>query len=101
MRVALVTAPEKEAEELARRIVDASLAACVNLVPGVRSVYRREGKTCTDEEVLLVIKLTDEQVPKLIDSVVRWHSYDCPECIVLPVEGGNPAYLDWVANPGR
>lgn len=99
MRVALVTAPANEAEELARRIIEDSLAACVNLLPGIKSIYRWEGRICTDDEVLLVIKLAERQVPKLIDRIREWHSYDCPECVVLPVETGNPAYIDWVRDP--
>ena len=96
VRVVLVTAPEGEAEGLARALVTEGLAACVNLVPGVRSIYRWEGKVQSDDEVLLLIKTTEVQVAALTERVKALHSYDLPEVLALPAVGGSEPYLRWV-----
>lgn len=96
-RVVLVTAPDADtAARLARTLVEERLAACGNLVPGVRSIYRWEGKICDEAEVLLVLKTTVDHADALRDRVAALHPYACPEVLVLPVEGGHAAYLAWV-----
>lgn len=95
--VVYVTAPVAEAPRLARALVEARLAACVNVVPEVRSVYRWEGAVHDEAEALLVIKTTHAGLPALQDGVRRLHSYSTPEIIALPVVAGDPAYLAWVA----
>ena len=95
-QVVLVTAPEDAAGALARALVDERLAACVNIVPSVRSVYRWEGRLEEDTEVLLVAKTNIERVPELSERVRELHPYDLPETLALPVSGGSPAYLGWV-----
>ncbi|NRA96378.1 MAG: divalent-cation tolerance protein CutA [Planctomycetes bacterium] len=97
IRVVLVTAPDEEvAAALARSVVEAGLAACVNRVSGVRSVYSWEGQLHDAAEVLLVMKTTAERLDALTSKVEEEHPYDCPEVIALPVVGGAAAYLDWV-----
>tara|TARA_R110002072_G_scaffold104046_2_gene228232 strand:+ start:2695 stop:3030 length:336 start_codon:yes stop_codon:yes gene_type:complete len=95
--VLLSTAPnEDEARSLARALVGAGLAACVNLVPGVRSIYRWEGELCEEGEVLLVIKTTPARREALIERLTELHSYECPEAIALPIVAGARPYLDWL-----
>lgn len=97
IRVVLVTAPDAEAGgRLARTLVDERLAACANLVPGVRSIYRWEGRVQEDAEVLLVIKTTAGREAALCERVSSLHPYDLPEVLALPAVGGSDAYHDWV-----
>lgn len=97
VRVILVTAPAEKAPEIARRMVEERLAACVNLVPQLRSVYRWEGEVEEALETLLICKTTHQAVPALQDRLQHLHPYDVPECLVLEVADGLPAYLAWVA----
>ncbi|MCB9556120.1 MAG: divalent-cation tolerance protein CutA [Deltaproteobacteria bacterium] len=92
----LATAPVQEAPQLARALVTERLAACVNMLPAVRSIYRWQGEICDDQEALLLIKTTAERFAALRDRLVELHSYDVPEVIALPVQGGNAPYLSWV-----
>ena len=97
VRVVLVTAPSLDvALELARAVVEARLAACVNLIPGVHSVYRWEGEVREDDEVLLVLKTRADRGTALADRIRELHPYDVPEVLELAAVGGSPAYLDWV-----
>ena len=96
--VVLVTVPTPErAAELARALVGERLAACGNVVPGLRSVYRWEGKVQEDDEALLVLKTTRARFEALRDRVLALHPYDVPEVLALPVEAGSAAYLAWLA----
>lgn len=97
VRLFLVTAPEQEAHELARALVDERLAACGNVIPGVRSVYRWEGAVEEAEEALLVLKTTRNLEGALLRRLPELHSYDVPEILVVEVQGGHPPYLAWVA----
>jgi periplasmic divalent cation tolerance protein len=95
--VVFVTTPSQEkAAELARTLVEERLAACGNVLPGVRSIYRWEGKVEDDAEVLLLLKTTRERFPALRDRVLALHPYRVPEVIALPVETGSDGYLAWV-----
>ena len=96
--VALITAPSREVgERIADALVQGKLAACVNIVGPIRSVYTWEGKMCHDEEVLLVAKTTLEVFQREFMSAVKsLHPYDVPEIIALPIIGGSGAYLQWV-----
>lgn len=97
LRLILVTAPDRPvALALARTVVNERLAACVNLLPGVRSIYRWEGGVEESEEVLLLLKTRDDRVDTLRRRVVSLHPYDVPEFVVLPIEGGLDRYLDWI-----
>lgn len=95
-RIALNTCGSAaEAEKVASALVERNLAACVNVLPGVRSFYRWQGKIEDDPEHLLVIKTSEEKLAALEAAITELHSYDCPELVVLPVAGGSKAYLDW------
>ena len=97
VRVVLVTAPDSEcAERLARALVEERLAACVNLVPGIRSFYRWEGRVQDDAEWLLVVKTRAACGAALAARVKELHPYELPEVLELPAAGGSEAYLDWV-----
>jgi periplasmic divalent cation tolerance protein len=96
--VVLVTAPTAEkAAELARAVVEEKLAACGNVLPGVRSIYRWKGTVQEEGEALLVLKTQRKRFPELRDRILALHPYDVPEVLALPVEAGAEAYLDWIA----
>jgi periplasmic divalent cation tolerance protein len=98
-RVILVTAPDREvALDLARKLVANGLAACGNVVPGITSVFRWEGRIQEDPEALLILKVHEPQVPEVIRRIPELHPYDVPEVLVLGVEAGFQPYLDWVAS---
>jgi periplasmic divalent cation tolerance protein len=91
------TVPDDErAETLARTFVDEKLAACVNLHHQVFSIYRWKGRVESAAECQLVIKTTRSRVPALQARLKALHSYELPEFIVVPVEGGSEEYLSWV-----
>ncbi|KAL1771773.1 hypothetical protein HispidOSU_025195 [Sigmodon hispidus] len=94
---AFVTCPnEKVAKEMARAIVEKRLAACVNLIPQMTSIYEWKGKIEEDSEVLMMIKTQSSLVPALTEFVRSVHPYEVAEVISLPVEQGNLPYLHWV-----
>lgn len=86
----------EDAERIAGEVVERGLAACVNVVPGVVSIYRWKGKLERDEERLLVIKTRRERFEALREAIVSLHPYDVPEVIALPVEAGHAPYLAWI-----
>jgi periplasmic divalent cation tolerance protein len=95
--VVLVTAPSaEEAARLARAVVEEKLAACGNVVPAVRSIYRWEGKICDEQEALLVLKAPARRFPELRDRIVALHPYDVPEVVALRIEDGSERYIDWI-----
>ncbi len=87
---------EESAAALARALVEQNLAACVNIVPGARSVYRWQGKIEEAGEWLLIIKSRRDLFDRLRDAIVNAHSYEVPEVIALPVVDGSEAYLAWL-----
>jgi periplasmic divalent cation tolerance protein len=87
---------QESATRLAKGMVESQLAACVNIIPGVISVYKWEGQMNEDQEVVLMVKTRSELVDELTQWVKENHSYSCPEVIALPVVGGNLAYFDFV-----
>ncbi|XP_004501622.1 protein CutA, chloroplastic [Cicer arietinum] len=100
--VVYVTVPNKEAgKKLAESIVSEKLAACVNRVPGIESVYQWEGKIQTDSEELLIIKTRQSLLEALTEHVKANHEYDVPEVISLPITGGNLKYLEWLKESTR
>ncbi len=102
VRTVLMTAPDPEtATALGRRLVEERLAACVNLVPGVTSVYWWEGGVQEDQEVLMVLKTRVSMVSALVQRAVELHPYEVPEVLVLPVESGSERYLEWVRQECR
>ncbi len=97
-RVVLTTVDSAElAESLARGLVERRLAACVNIVGPIRSVYRWKGEVVSDEERLLVIKTSARRLPALSEAIRELHSYEVPEVLALAVEDGDRRYLDWLA----
>jgi periplasmic divalent cation tolerance protein len=91
-----VAASGEAAGAIARALVDERLAACVNLLPPMRSVYRWEGAVQQDDERQLVIKTTRARVPELWTRLRALHPYDLPEFLVLPIADGSHAYLEWI-----
>jgi periplasmic divalent cation tolerance protein len=97
LRVVMITASsEEEGMRIARTLVARKLAACANVVPGVRSVYKWEGEVRDDREFLLVAKTREHLLAKLVQAVKETHSYKTPETIALPIVGGSENYLAWV-----
>ena len=88
---------EQEANELAEELLGRRLAACVNIVSGVRSVYRWKGRICKDSEYLLVIKSMEEEVEEISATIRELHSYELPEVLAIPIQGGDDRFLDWIA----
>ncbi|XP_065085003.1 protein CutA homolog isoform X2 [Ochlerotatus camptorhynchus] len=96
--IAYVTTPNaNSAKELARKLVERKLAACVNIIPGLTSIYEWEGKINEDQEILLMIKTRTARVDELSKFVRENHPYSVAEVISVPIENGNPPYLDWLS----
>ncbi len=96
-RIVLSTAgSEDEARQIARHLVERKLAACVNIVPQVESIYRWQGKVESSREWLLLIKTTAEKFPEVRDAIRELHSYDLPECIAVAIDDGSGDYLAWL-----
>lgn len=87
---------EESAAALARSLVEQHLAACVNIVPGARSIYRWQGKVEDAAEWLLIIKSRRDLFDRLREAIARGHTYDVPEVIALPVVDGSESYLAWL-----
>ena len=101
-RVVLTTCSSlEEARHIARALVEQQLAACVNLVPQVESMYRWKGEVETSTEVLLVIKTTAGAFERLQAVLTKLHSYEVPECLELTVTDGSKAYLNWIGESVR
>jgi len=95
--VALTTAPSAEvAEGIGRTLVEERLAACANVVPGVTSIFRWDGATRRESEVLVILKTTAGDVGALERRVVELHPYEVPEVLAFPAESGHGPYLEWV-----
>lgn len=92
----LITAPAEAAPTLARHLVESRLAACVNLLPGVRSVYRWQGEVCEDAETLLLAKTAADRFDDLRDEVLRKHPYELPEIVAVKLSDAHPPYLRWL-----
>lgn len=96
--VCFCTCPDPDcANQIAQALVGERLAACVNIVPGLRSVYRWQGKIESADEVLLLIKARREQLAALTARICDLHPHQLPEVIAVEVAGGSAAYLDWIA----
>lgn len=97
--VVYCTCPDQAAAEyIAEAVVSERLAACVNLVPGVTSIYRWQGEIQRDAELLLIIKTRRAVYPQLEARISELHPYQVPELIALPVQAGSAAYLAWIAD---
>ncbi len=95
--LALSTMPDSDrARELARQLLDERLAACVNLLPGVHSLYRWRGELHEDPEVLMIMKTTRTRFDALRKRLAELHPYEVPELIALPIVDGLSSYLEWM-----
>jgi periplasmic divalent cation tolerance protein len=92
---------QPDAEKVARALVDERLAACVNIVPGVVSIYRWKGNVEQEPELMLVIKTLAAQLDAVTARLVELHPYELPEVVVIPIGGGHKPYLDWLAEQVR
>ena len=97
-RIVLSTAgTQEEARKIAHALVERKLAACVNVVPRVESVYRWQGKVESATEWLLIIKTAAQAFDRVREAIKELHSYDLPECVMIEPNGGSEDYLNWVA----
>ncbi len=88
---------EEQAYLIAREIVARRQAACVNVVPGIRSIYRWKGKICKDGELLLIVKTLEEEFEGVAATIRELHSYELPEILSFSVSRGEKGFLDWIA----
>lgn len=96
-RIVLTTSgSEDEANRIAHHLVENQLAACVNLVPRIESIYRWQGRVESNREWLLLIKTTAAKFTSVRDAIRELHSYELPECIAIAIEDGSPDYLQWL-----
>jgi periplasmic divalent cation tolerance protein len=99
--VYITTSGVEEAERIGSVLVEERLAACVNILPGMKSIYWWEGAMQTSQEAVLIAKTNDERLQALIDKASAIHSYDCPAIVALPIERGYDPYLVWIHNSVR
>ena len=96
-RIVLTTAgSQEEARKIASHLVEHQLAACVNIIPQIQSIYRWQGKVEENREWLLLIKTTEGNFAAVRDAIEELHSYDLPESIAVAIEEGSSAYLQWI-----
>jgi len=101
-RIVLSTAGSKEeAQRIAHALVERQIAACVNVSGPIESVYRWEGAIENAQEWLMIIKTTSAAFERVRDTIRALHSYELPECILLPIENGSAEYLDWIGENSR
>ena len=101
-RIVLTTAGSpQEAEKIARALVERCLAACVNIVPQIQSVYRWKDKIEHETEWLLIIKTKTNLFESVADAIKELHSYELPECVMLEVRSGSERYLNWIRENTR
>lgn len=93
----LCTCPDQDsAENISQQLITTHAAACVNMIPGIRSCYRWQGQVETGTEVLLLIKTVSDRYERLQETILELHPYELPEIIAVPIEQGHQAYLDWI-----
>ncbi len=85
------------ASEIARSLVEEGIAACVNIVPGIRSIYRWQGRLCDEGELLLIIKTTEDRFEAARTRIRQLHTYELPEVIAIPISAGDEDYLRWLS----
>jgi len=92
----VTTKDQTEAEAIGRMLVEKRLAACVNIVPGMQSIYRWKGAVETSQECVLILKTTEKQQEKITTVIKALHSAECPCVVFLPLEGGHEPFLKWI-----
>jgi len=97
----LVSCPPGKVDGIALDLLEAGLAACINIVPMIKSFYRWQGKVQQDNESLMLIKCAANNFTALQERILETHPYELPEIITVSVSGGLPAYLDWVLQPNK
>lgn len=97
----VTTSSREEALRIGRAVVADRLAACANVLPGITSVYRWQGEVQEEGETALILKTRSDLVERLTTRVKELHSYDCPCVVALPIAGGNPDFLQWIAEETR
>ncbi len=97
MHIVLTTIPPRAAESLACSLVEERVAACVNVLPGVTSIYRWDGALQRELEALLIIKTSSDSLPRLMRRLRALHPYDVPEIVALDASHVDPAYARWIA----
>ena len=91
------TAPDKDiARKIAEALVNKKLAACVNIIDGIESVYRWQGDVQNDKEYLMIIKTTERHIDRAYNTMLELHPYDVPEWLVQGIDAGSEPYLDWI-----
>ncbi|HXO40616.1 MAG TPA: divalent-cation tolerance protein CutA [Thermoanaerobaculia bacterium] len=98
--IAVVTTvgTEEQAYLIARELIARRQAACVNIVPAIRSIYRWQGKICKDGELLLIVKTLEQEFEGVAATIRELHSYELPEILSFGVSQGDPSFLDWIAS---
>lgn len=100
--IVFCTCPDQQiAESISHHLVSEGLAACVNILPGIRSCYLWQGEVETDNELLLVMKTRSDCYQALQAAILNLHPYELPEVIAVPIDRGLPAYLDWISKSTR
>ncbi|MBT8045027.1 MAG: divalent-cation tolerance protein CutA [Verrucomicrobiae bacterium] len=89
---------EEKARQIGTHLVEKQYAACINILPSIKSIYRWDGKVCEESEVLAVIKTTRSAFPVLSRELAALHPYDEPEIVALPVSDGSAGYLNWLCD---
>jgi periplasmic divalent cation tolerance protein len=95
--VYMTAGSREEARRIGRTLVEERLAACVNILDGMNSLYWWQGAVQDEQETVLIAKTRAELLERLTERVKSLHSYSCPCVVALPIEGGNPAFLQWIA----
>ncbi len=94
--VLVTTSTQEEAEKIGRMLIEAKLAACTNVVSGIRSIFRWDNNISVENECLMLIKTTQRRFAELESAVRQQHGYSVPEIVALPVVAGSESYLNWV-----
>jgi periplasmic divalent cation tolerance protein len=101
-QIVLTTCPDQAcAERIAKVLVEEGLAACVNILPPMRSVYKWQGKIESESEQLLLIKSTNQAFPAIRARILELHPYELPEIVAVPIADGLDRYLNWLQDPNR
>ena len=94
----ITTEDKEQARTIGKALVETKLAACVNIIENMNSMYMWQGKLQDDKEVILIAKTTETRVPELVATIKAMQSCDCPCIMSIPVAGGNESFLEWIAN---